>query len=112
MNVLVVDIGGTNVKLMISPRDIRKFRSGKTLTPERFITKLKKFAKDWDYDCVSIGYPGVMRDGMPAVEPENLGRGWCDFDYAGAIGKPVKVMNDAAMQALGSYDGGRMLFLG
>ncbi len=111
--VLVIDIGGSNVKLMISNRvKRRKFPSGPGLTPRRFVTETKKAVTDWKFDAVAIGFPAPVIKGKIAVEPKNLGNGWTRFDFRKAFGKPVRVMNDAAMQALGSYHGGRMLFLG
>ncbi len=111
--VLVIDIGGSNVKLMISNRvKRRKFPSGPGLTPRRFVTETKKAVMDWKFDAVAIGFPAPVIKGKIAVEPKNLGNGWTRFDFRKAFGKPVRVMNDAAMQALGSYHGGRMLFLG
>src|SRR5215469_9303 len=113
MNVLVVDIGGTYVKILATGEKLRRrFESGKQLTPQKMVSRVKDLAKDWDYDAVSIGYPGVVTDGQPALAPRNLGVGWVGFDYAAAFGSPVKILNDAAMQALGSYRGGVMLFLG
>ena len=111
--VLVIDIGGSNVKLMISSRaKRRKFSSGPGLTPRRFVTETKKVVGDWKFDAIAIGFPAPVRNGRIAVEPKNLGRGWKRFDFRKAFRKPVRIMNDAAMQALGSYHGGRMLFLG
>jgi hypothetical protein len=111
--VLVIDIGGSNVKLMISDRvKRRKFPSGPGLTPRRFVTETKKAVTGWKFDTVAIGFPAPVIKGKIAVEPKNLGNGWTRFDFRKAFGKPVRVMNDAAMQALGSYHGGRMLFLG
>jgi ROK family len=111
--VLVIDIGGSNVKLMISSRvKRRKFPSGPSLTPRRFITETKKAVQDWKFDAVAIGFPAPVIKGKIAAEPKNLGKGWRRFDFRKAFGKPVRIMNDAAMQALGSYHGGRMLFLG
>ena len=111
--VLVIDVGGTSVKILASGQtEIRSFRSGPTLTPVRMVSGVKKLAADWTYEVVSIGYPGPVLSGRPSAEPVNLGRGWIAFDFAEAFGRPVKVMNDAAMQALGSYKGGKMLFLG
>jgi len=111
--VLVVDVGGTHVKVLATgQREPRRFDSGKTLTARRMVSGVKKLARDWTYDVVSIGYPGpVLRD-RPLAEPRNLGPGWVGFDYRTAFRCPVKVINDAAMQALGSYQGGKMLFLG
>jgi polyphosphate glucokinase len=111
--VLVVDVGGTSVKILATGHSERRsFSSGPTLTPRRMVSKVKKLAGDWMYDVVSIGYPGPVACDRPIAEPHNLGRGWVGFDFAKAFGCPVKVVNDAAMQALGSYKGGKMLFLG
>jgi polyphosphate glucokinase len=113
MRILVVDVGGTNVKLLATGRvDRLKIPSGPTLTPERMVALVRDATRDWEYDVVSIGYPGPVRDGRPAREPRNLGPGWVGFDFAAAFVRPTRIINDAAMQALGSYDGGRMLFLG
>ncbi len=113
MKVLVVDIGGTNVKILASrQRTVRKFRSGPELTTKQLVAGVVKAAKGWAYDAVSIGYPGPVNRGTLLEEPKNLGAGWIGFDFEKAFGCPVKVINDAAMQALGSYEGGRMLFLG
>jgi polyphosphate glucokinase len=113
MNVLVIDIGGTNVKILATGQETpRKFPSGPTLSPGQMVAGVKEAAADWLYDVVSIGYPGPVYQSRPITEPYNLGRGWVGFDFEGAFGKPVKLVNDAAMQALGSYEGGRMLFLG
>ena len=113
MRTLVIDIGGTNVKLKHSEIDeVRRFPSGPTLTPQLLMDGVKELLADWEFDRVSIGYPGpVVHEGI-LCEPVNLGRGWVDFNFEAAFGKPVKICNDAAMQALGSYEGGRMLFLG
>ncbi len=112
--ILVVDVGGSNVKLMISADEKRrKFRSGPKLAPEETIAQIKEVAADWDYDAVALGFPSAVRDGKILKEPKNLGKGWVDYDFGKALGKPVRVINDAALQALGSYDGGaRTLFLG
>jgi polyphosphate glucokinase len=111
--VLVVDVGGTSVKILATEQsESRWFPSGPKLTPKRMVATVIKLAADWTYDVVSIGYPGPVLGGRPSAEPVNLGRGWIAFDFAQAFGRPVKVMNDAAMQALGSYEGGKMLFLG
>jgi predicted NBD/HSP70 family sugar kinase len=112
--VLVVDVGGSHVKVLASGRTRpRKIRSGPEMTPERMVRLVTKKAADWEFDVISIGYPGPVRDGRPTESPQNLGQGWVGFDYEAAFGKPVRVLNDAAMQALGSYPGeGRMLFLG
>jgi polyphosphate glucokinase len=113
VKILVVDIGGTNVKMLASgQREPRKFPSGPTLTPRQMAAGVKQAVQGWQYDAVSIGYPGPVRLGQPASEPHNLGKGWVAFNYRAAFGRPVKIINDAAMQALGSYEGGRMLFLG
>jgi polyphosphate glucokinase len=113
MNVLVVDVGGTHVKILASgQQEHREFPSGPALTAEQMVHGVKELARDWKYDAVSIGYPGPVLHGRPVAEPHNLGPGWVGFDYAAAFGCPVKVINDAAMQALGSYQGGKMLFLG
>jgi polyphosphate glucokinase len=110
---LVVDVGGSSVKILATGQHERRaFASGPTLTPKRMVSEVKKLAGDWKYDVVSIGYPGPVLHGRPVAEPHNLGRGWVGFDFAAAFGCPVKVINDAAMQALGSYRGGKMLFLG
>jgi polyphosphate glucokinase len=113
VKVLVVDVGGTGVKILASGQtERRKFPSGKDLTPDKMVAGVKRLAKGWEYDVVSIGYPGPVREGRPAVEPHNLARGWVGFDFPAAFGCPVKMLNDAAMQALGSYRRGTMLFLG
>jgi polyphosphate glucokinase len=111
--VLVVDIGGNSVKVLVSGQKMhRSFPSGPKMTPKALISGVKKLAADWVYDVVSIGYPGSVLHGRLVAEPHNLGRGWVGFDFTRAFGRPVKVINDAAMQALGSYRGGTMLFLG
>ena len=113
MNILSVDIGGTNVKILASGQTKpRKFPSGPTLTPRQMVARVKKLAGDWKYDVVSVGYPGRVVGDRATTEPRNLGRKWVGFDFAAAFGCPVKVINDAAMQALGGYEGGAMLFLG
>ncbi len=113
MKILVVDVGGTNVKLLASgQRVVRKCRSGPKLTAEQMVAAVVKAAKGWKYDAVSIGYPGPVSRGRVLAEPKNLGPGWVGFDFEKAFGCPVRLINDAAMQALGSYEGGRMLFLG
>jgi polyphosphate glucokinase len=113
MNVLTVDIGGTNVKILATGQDTpRAFPSGPTMTPKRMVSGVKKLARDWKYDVVSIGYPGLVVRGRPVAEPHNLASGWVGFDFKAAFGRPVKMINDAAMQALGSYKSGKMLFLG
>jgi polyphosphate glucokinase len=113
MNVLVIDIGGNTVKVLVTGKtDPRKFPSGPKLTPRQMVSAVLKLTEDWEYDAVSIGYPGRVRNNRPVSEPVNLAHGWVKFDFAKAFGVPVKVVNDAAMQALGSYRGGTMLFLG
>jgi polyphosphate glucokinase len=113
MNVLVCDVGGHNVKILVTGQDEpRKLSSGPTLTPQLMVSGVKDLAGDWKYDVASIGYPGPIGQGRPAAEPHNLGPGWVGFDYEKAFGCPVRMINDAAMQALGSYRGGKMLFLG
>src|SRR5215470_3248599 len=113
MNVLVVDVGGTHVKILVSgQKEPRRFASGPTLTAKQMVFEVQKLAGDWRYDVVSIGYPGAVLRGHPIAEPHNLGRGWVGFDFEKAFRRPVKVVNDAAMQALGSYKRGKMLFLG
>lgn len=111
--ILVVDVGGTHVKLRIAPHGgIEEFPSGPRMTPARMMRQLRKLTRGVPFDGVSIGYPGVVFHGRIAGEPHNLGKGWVGYDFARAFGKPVRVINDAAMQAIGSYRGGRMLFLG
>ncbi len=113
MKVLVVDVGGTHVKILASGhKESREFPSGPRLTPTQMVAGVRNLAGDWKYDAVSIGYPGPVLQGRPLLEPHNLGKGWVGFDFEGAFKRPVKVANDAAMQALGSYRGGKMLFLG
>jgi polyphosphate glucokinase len=113
MNVLVIDIGGTHVKLVATGQDApRQFLSGPELTSEQMVAGVVQAAAGWDYEAVSVGYPGPVLHGRPLSDPVNLGPGWVGFDFAAAFGRPVKVVNDAAMQALGSYEGGKMLFLG
>lgn len=110
--VLVVDIGGTHVKLLMSLRDKREFDSGAAMTPRDFVRKMKASTAGWKFDAISIGFPSVVRDGGIVKDPKHLGPDWTGFKFSRALGKPVRVINDAAMQALGSYHGGRMLFLG
>src|SRR5215472_15326793 len=115
MKVLTIDIGGTNVKILASGQgdtEPRRFPSGPQLTPEKMVAHVKKLAADWQYDVVSIGYPGPVDRGRPTADPHNLGEGWVRFNFAGAFRRPVKIINDSAMQALGSYKGGLMLYLG
>jgi len=110
--ILVIDIGGSNVKLMISRVGKRKFKSGPHLTPREMVTQIEPLVSDWKFDAISIGFPSPVRDGRIVSEPKHLGKGWVRFDFEKAFGKPVRIINDASMQALGSYRGGRMLFLG
>jgi polyphosphate glucokinase len=113
VKVLVIDVGGNNVKLLASGQsEPRKVPSGPTFTAARMAAAVKKAVEDWSYDAVSIGFPGPVAHGRPSREPVNLGRGWVHFDYAKAFSRPVRIVNDAVMQALGSYRGGHMLFLG
>jgi polyphosphate glucokinase len=113
MNVLVIDVGGTHVKLLATGQDTkREFVSGPSLTPRRMVSKVRKLVADWKYDVISIGYPGPVLQNRPTSEPWNLGKGWKGFNFEAAFKRPVKVINDAAMQALGSYNHGKMLFLG
>lgn len=110
--ILVVDIGGTHVKLMISRTEKRKFDSGERLSAKQLVAGVKKAAEDWDYEAVSIGFPAPVHNGRIMKDPKHLAKGWVGFDFKKSLGVPVRVINDAAMQALGSYHGGRMLFLG
>jgi len=111
--VLVIDVGGTNVKILVTGRrEPRKVPSGPDMTAVGMVAAVKRLAADWSYDVISLGYPGAVLGGRPAADPKNLSDGWMKFDFAKAFGCPVKVINDAAMQALGGYEGGRMLFLG
>ena len=113
MNILTVDVGGQNVKVLASNEpEPRKMPSGRSLTASKMVEGVKALTSDWTYEVVSIGYPGQVVHNMPAHEPVNLGRGWVAFDYAAALERPTKIINDAAMQAFGSYEGGRMLFIG
>jgi polyphosphate glucokinase len=113
MNVLAVDVGGTHVKILATgQQEHREFLSGPKLTAKGMVSGVKKLAGDWKHDVVSIGYPGPALHGRPVAEPRNLAPGWVAFDYEAAFGRPVKLINDAAMQALGSYKGGKLLFLG
>jgi len=111
--ILVIDVGGTHVKILASGHKVhRQFDSGLELTAREMVRKIKAMTADWQYDVVSIGYPGPVVQGKPLHDPHNLGPGWVKFDFEKAFGRPVKIINDAAMQALGSYKKGRMLFLG
>lgn len=113
MQTLVVDVGGSHVKMLATGQEIpRKFASGPTLTAKEMVPRVRKATEDWKYEVVSIGYPGPVLHNRPVLEPHNLGSGWVGFDFEAAFGCPVKLINDAAMQALGSYEGGKMLFLG
>jgi hypothetical protein len=112
-SILVIDIGGTKVKILATGQtEPRKASSGKSFTPAKLVEKVRALAAGWSYDAITIGYPGLVGAHGPRAEPGNLGPGWVGFDFAAAFGLPVKMVNDAAMQALGSYEGGRMLFLG
>ncbi len=110
--ILVIDIGGSNVKLMISRSAKRKFKSGPHLTPREMVAQIEPLVSDWKFDAISMGFPSPVRDGRIVTEPKHLGKGWVRFDFEKPFGKPVRIINDASMQALGSYRGGRMLFLG
>jgi polyphosphate glucokinase len=113
MKILVIDVGGTHVKLKRSGLDeVRKFESGPTLTPQQMIDGVRANAPDWTLDVVAVGFPAPVVGGRIVKEPVNLGAGWLSFDLEAGFGKPVRIVNDAAMQALGGYEGGRMLFLG
>jgi polyphosphate glucokinase len=113
MKILAVDVGGTHVKILATGEtQKREIVSGPRMTARQMVSDVKKLAKDWAYDVISVGFPGPVLHGRPVAEPHNLGPGWMGFDFATAFGLPVRVINDAAMQALGSYRGGRMLFLG
>jgi polyphosphate glucokinase len=113
MNVLVVDVGSTHVKVLVSgQKEHRRFESGPALVPGRMVSGVQKITGDWSYEVVSIIYPGPVLRLRPVAEPHNLGRGWVGFNFETAFRHPVKLINDAAMQALGSYKGGKMLFLG
>jgi polyphosphate glucokinase len=111
--ILAVDIGGSKVKVLLTGEtEPRKARSGRKMTPSKLVAAVKKLADGWSYDAVSIGYPGLVGDSGPRSDTMSLGPGWVGFDFAAAFGVPVRVLNDAAMQALGSYEGGRMLYIG
>jgi polyphosphate glucokinase len=113
MKVLAVDVGGTHVKVLATGQtEPRRFPSGPKMTAKQMVSGVKELTSDWKYDAVAIGYPGPVLGGRPAVEPHNLGRGWVGFNFNAAFGRPVKIINDAAMQALGSYKSGTLLFLG
>ncbi len=110
--VLVVDIGGTHVKLLMSSRDEREFGSGPRMRPQQFIARFKEGVRGWKFEATSIGFPAPVRKGRITKDPKHLGKGWVGFNFTRALRVPVRLINDAAMQALGSYRGGRMLFLG
>jgi polyphosphate glucokinase len=111
--ILAIDIGGTKVKVLATGEtEPRKFESGKRLTPAQMVEQVRELTRDWQYEAISIGFPGLVGEHGPRSEPGNLGSGWVGFDFAAAFGLPVRITNDAAMQALGGYEGGRMLFLG
>ena len=113
MKILVVDIGGNNIKAIATGRKTPiKIPSGPDMTPRVMVKRLLEAIKDWEFDAVSLGYPGAVLNGKPVSDPRNLGGGWVGFNFKKAFGRPVKVVNDAAMQALGSYRKGRLLFLG
>ena len=113
MQVMVLDVGGHHVKILVTGQEAsREFASGPSMTAEEMVSGVRKAAEGWKYEAVSIGYPGAVLRGKPVAEPHNLGTGWVGFDFEAAFGCPVRLINDAAMQALGSYDGGKMLFLG
>ncbi|SRR5258706_9316634 len=112
-SILTIDVGGTNVKVLLTgQKEPTKIPSGPTMTCKKMVAEVKKATAGWKFEGVSIGYPGPVAQGQPAIEPHNLGAGWCSMDFKKAFGVPVKIVNDAALQALGSYEGGRMLFLG
>jgi len=113
LKILVIDVGGAHVKVLATGHKQRvQFPSGPKITPAKMVAATRAATVGWKFDAVSIGYPGVVVHGRPIIEPRNLGSGWVRFDFEKAFGRPVKIVNDAAMQALGSYQGGRMLFLG
>jgi polyphosphate glucokinase len=110
---LAIDLGGTHVKVLLHGQsDERKTSSGPRMTPARMVQVVRSLTRGWKYDRISLGYPGVVWHGRPFIDPRNLGKGWVGFDFHKAFGKPVRIINDAAMQAIGNYEGGRMLFLG
>lgn len=113
MKVLVIDIGGSNIKILATGQPDRiKIPSGDLFTPEQLVPLVKEYAKDWEYEAISIGFPGVAKDGKIVADPVNMGKGWKGFDFEKDFGCPVKIINDAAMQALGSHEGGKLLFMG
>lgn len=113
MNLLVIDIGGTNVKLLATgAAEARRFPSGKEMSPDRMVCQIREITRDWSYEAIAIGYPGIVKHGRIITDPHNLAKGWSGFDFEAAFRLPVRIINDAAMQALGSYRDGVMLFLG
>lgn len=113
MNILVIDVGGSNIKILATGQPERiKIPSGRDFTPEEMVPLVQEAAKDWDYEAITIGFPGVVKHGKIAANPVNMGEGWKGFDFEKAFGRPVKIINDAAMQALGSYEGEKVLFMG
>jgi polyphosphate glucokinase len=113
MKVMVIDVGGTHIKILATgAKEKREIDSGPTMTAPKMVAGVKKLAEDWEYEAVSIGYPGPVLHDRPIAEPHNLAKGWMGFDFAESFDRPAKIVNDAAMQAIGSYQGGRMLFLG
>lgn len=113
MSVLMIDVGGSNIKVMAShDGEMRKFLSSRTMKAQEMVDGVKEITKDWEYDKVSIGFPGLLHNGKPIREPLNLGGDWVNFDFAAAFDRPLRMINDAAMQALGNYKKGRLLFFG
>jgi polyphosphate glucokinase len=110
--ILVIDVGGSNVKVMISRSQRRKFKSGPEMTPREMVDQIAPLVEDWTFAAISIGFPSPVRNGCIVCEPKHLGAGWTRFNFEKALRKPVRIINDAAMQALGSFRGRRMLFLG
>ncbi|MDB5336511.1 MAG: hypothetical protein JWN70_2130 [Planctomycetaceae bacterium] len=112
-SILTIDIGGSKIKCLLrGETEPRRFLSGPTMTPPKMVQTVQELTTDWEYEAISMGYPGLVGSSGPISEPGNLGSGWVGYDYAAAFGRPVRVLNDAALQALGSYEGGKMLFLG
>jgi polyphosphate glucokinase len=113
LKILVIDVGGTHVKVLATgQKEHREFLSGKGLTPKRMVAGVRKLVPDWDYDVITMGYPGPVAKGQPILDPWNLGKGWVNFNFKAAFKCPIKIVNDASMQALGGYRSGKMLFLG
>jgi polyphosphate glucokinase len=112
MDILVIDVGGSHVKLCARNHAPSRFKSGDQLTAAALVERVRERTRGWQYEVISIGFPGVVCNGAPSAEPGNLGSGWVGFDFEQAFGRPVRLVNDAVMQAVGAYDGGRMLFLG